>query len=211
MKKAETTEEISVWDSVVPIVISGVQRDVYISDGIGEPGLYNEVCHMLRTSNKYETITIHLNTPGGIVDSAFMIIDAIKQSKAKVQAHLSGMVASAGTMIALSCDSLKVAKHTSFMVHNYSGGIAGKGHEMKARQEFADRSLAKAFTEFYEGFLTEAEIQEVIDGKDLWIDEIEVLERWANKLTYNKPTTPIVSAAAEKKTPVRRGRKKATV
>lgn len=56
-------------------------------------------------------------------------------------------------------------------------------HEMKARQEFSDRSLEIAFKDFYTGFLTEEEIREVIGGKDLWISEDEVLERWALKGT----------------------------
>jgi ATP-dependent protease ClpP protease subunit len=170
----------SVWETVLPIVKTGTTTEAYLSDGIGEPGYYNELCHILRKAESHETVVIYLNSPGGIIDAAFMIIDAITCSKAHVVAHLTGMVASAATMIALTCDEIIVSKHLSFMIHNYSGGMQGKGHEMKARQEFADKSLEKAFTSFYGGFLTKDEIKEVIDGKDLWMDEDEVLERWGN-------------------------------
>jgi ATP-dependent protease ClpP protease subunit len=117
-----------------------------------------------------------------MIDSAVMIIDAIRASKAKVTAYLSGTVASAGTIIALACDNVVIADHTSFMIHNYSGGLAGKGHEMKARQLFIDTSLNKAFASFYNGFLTEAEMTEVINGKDMWMGKDEVVERWNYKV-----------------------------
>lgn len=174
----------SPWDKVVPIINNRHHTDVYLTDGIEEPAEYNEFCHVLRHAEKGDTVSVYINTPGGIIDSAFMMIDAMKNSKAKVTAHLSGTVASAGTIIALAADSLVVADHTSFMIHNYSGGMGGKGHEMKARQEFVDSSLNTAFKAFYTGFLTDTEIANVIDGKDMWMGKDDVLRRWDDRKTY---------------------------
>jgi len=171
-----------VWDLDVPIITNRFHTDAYILDGIDEPALYNELCHKLRTAERGDTFTLHLNTPGGMIDSAFMIVDAIKASKAKVTAYLTGTVASAGTLITMACDNIIVADHTSFMIHNYSGGLGGKGHEMKARQEFVDNSLNTAFTAFYTGFLTDVEMKNVIDGKDMWMGKDEVLTRWSYKI-----------------------------
>jgi ATP-dependent protease ClpP protease subunit len=99
-----------------------------------------------------------------------MLVDAIKTSKAKVIAQISGTVASAGTIITLACDDVEVAPHTAFMIHNYSGGLVGKGHELKAHQEFVDANLNNSFTDLYKGFLTPSEIKKVIDGKDYWMN-----------------------------------------
>lgn len=129
---------------------------------------------------------MYLNTTGGVVDSAFTIANAIKDSAAEVIAILNGTVASAGTIIALSCDDMIVKDHLSFMVHNYSGGIQGKGNEMKARQNFNDAHLNEAFKHFYTGFLTDDEIERVIDGTDLWMSSEEVKKRWDNRLAYLK-------------------------
>jgi ATP-dependent protease ClpP protease subunit len=171
-----------IWDLDVPIIAGKTHTDAYILDGINEPAVYNELCHMLRTAERGDTFTLHINTPGGMVDSAFMLVDAIKSSKAKVTGYLTGTVASAGTIITMACDNLIVADHTSFMIHNYSGGAHGKGHEMKARQEFMDASLNSAFKSFYTGFLTDIEMQDVIDGKDMWMGKDEVLTRWSYKV-----------------------------
>lgn len=179
----------SIWEMAVPIVRSGFRTDAYICDGINEPWDYAELYHTLMNAEEHESFTLYINTPGGMIDSAFMIIDAIKKSKATVTGYLTGTVASAGTMIALACNKLQIADHTSFMIHNYSAGMMGKGHEMKARQEFTDKSLNEAFKAFYQGFLSEKEMEEVIDGKDLWMGKDEVLDRWNTRIEYLSGTT----------------------
>jgi len=170
-----------IWDLLVPIVTKGESHSVYISDEISAPDTYNELCHRLRTAKSKDTFTLYLNTPGGYIDSALMLIDAIKTSKAEVNAHISGTVASAGTVITLACDKVTVAPHTAFMIHNYSSGMQGKGHEMKAYQNFVDKNLNGAFKELYAGFLEEDEMQDIIDGKDLWLNKEEVEERLSRR------------------------------
>lgn len=192
----------SPWDKYVPIVTNKNYTDAYITDQIDEPSQYNELCFALKTASPAEIFTLHINTPGGVIDSAVMIIDAIKSSKAKVIASINGTVASAGTIITLACDQVLVADHTSFMIHNYSGGMVGKGHEMKARQEFVDSQLNASFRVFYKGFLSEDEMEDVIDGKDLWMGKDEVMSRL--KGTYHKGLVTDDNESVA--TPKRRGR-----
>lgn len=175
-----------VWELEVPIIHNDNKKilTAYLSNKINEPFEYDELCHNLREVDSSYKVNLYINTPGGVVDSAFTIASAIKDSQAEVTAILNGTVASAGTIIALACDNLIVKDHVSFMVHNYSGGIQGKGNEMKARQNFTDAHLNNAFKHFYSGFLTEDEIERVIDGIDLWMGSDEVKERWDNRLAY---------------------------
>lgn len=175
----------SIWDSYCPIISDKNTTTAYLTDQIAEPSDYNELCFKLKSASPAEVFTLIINTPGGIIDSALMIIDAIKNSKAKVIAQISGTVASAGTIITLACDEVIVADHTTFMIHNYSSsGGHGKGHELKAMQEFVDKNLNASFRVFYKNFLTEKEIENVIDGKDLWMDKAEVEARL--KGTFHK-------------------------
>ena len=172
------------WNSSVPIIVNAEKKifTAFITGSIDEPSHYNELCYLLHTSNENDLFILHINTPGGIIDSAFMISDAIKHSKGRVKGRLSGTVASAGTIIAMQCHELEVADHLSFMIHNYSGGMAGKGHEMKARQRFTDIHLNDAFKSFYKGFLSSEEMDSVIDGTDLWMGSDEVNKRWKKRL-----------------------------
>ncbi len=190
----ELPKEVTrIWDLVVPYVQSTNQLDVYINTSIDEPSCYSEICYILSTLTVDETDYFHINTPGGILDSAFQLVDAIKRCRATTVAKLTGTVASAGTIIALSCDELIVAEHTSWMIHNYSAGAYGyeKGHELKARQEHIDKSTNHAFKEFYSGFLTDKEVKEVINGKDIWLTADEVRMRWQRKL--DNTTVPRVT------------------
>ena len=115
----------SIWDNYVPLISDKNNTIAYITDTIDEPSCYNELCFKLKTASPAEIFTLVINTPGGIIDSAVMLIDAIKASKARVIAEITGTVASAGTIITLACDEVKVADHTTFMIHNYSGGMHG--------------------------------------------------------------------------------------
>ena len=188
----ELPKEVTrIWDLYVPYVKSTDQLDVYLNTGIDEPSYYSEICYILSTLTEDETVYFHINTPGGILDSAFQLVDAIKGCRATTVAKLTGTVASAGTIIALSCDKLIVAEHTSFMIHNYSAGAYGKGNELKARQEHIDKSTNDAFKEFYSGFLTDKEVKEVINGKDIWLTADEVRMRWQRKL--DNTTVPRVT------------------
>lgn len=195
------------WDKDVPLITDKYHTDAYITDTIEAPSMYNELCHKLRTASTFDTFTLHINTPGGMLDSAFMITDAIKRSQAKVTASLTGTVASAGTLITLACDDVYIAPHTSFMIHNYSAVIGGKGGEIKSRQEHTDKALTNAFGEFYSGFLTQKEIKEVIDGKDMWMGTDEVLNRLANKQALD--IIPRITSSSDEE-PITVGRKKST-
>lgn len=177
-----------IWELDVPIVQDkdAKHTKVYITGGIEEPCIYNELCYLLDTADKTTTFDLYINTPGGIIDSAFMIANSIEASPATVTAVLSGTVASAGTLITMVCDHVVAQPHLSFMIHNYSGGMSGKGHEMKARQKFTDDHLNQAFKTFYSGFLTDDEMHKVIEGTDIWMPAEEVTERWNNRVSYLK-------------------------
>lgn len=170
------------WNKHVPIkTVDGV-KVAYITDGIQEPAIYNELVHVLRTAEEGSRVELVINNGGGDVEAAIMIVDAMKRSPATVKAFVTGFAASAATIISLAADELEIVPHTPFMIHNYSAGMGGKGHELKARQEFMDKALNDAFCDFYDGFLTSEEMQEVIDGKDMWMGPTEVMERWEKRV-----------------------------
>lgn len=59
--------------------------------------------------------------------------------------------------------------------------ILKKGNEIKARQTFTERTTSATFRRIHEGFFSKKEIEEMIEGKDFWLDEHEVRERWSRK------------------------------
>ena len=196
---APTTE----WDKYVPLITNKNSTHVYLTDGIDEPSFYNELCHNLYCADESDTFTLHINTPGGMLDTTFMLLDAMRNSPAHIIGHLTGTVASAGTIIALTCDELICSDDLSWMSHYYSSMIGGKGNEIKARQTFTERTTSATFRRIHEGFFSKKEIEEMIEGKDFWLDEHEVRERWARK----QSTIPRLADEAESARPTtQRGR-----
>lgn len=77
-------------------------------------------------------------------------------------------------------------------------------HELKAHQEFVDANLNNSFKTFYNNFLTEDEIDEVISGKDYWMNKEEVEGR-LNGSYFENGNSRIKRTKTS--TPAKRGRK----
>jgi hypothetical protein len=63
------------------------------------------------------------------------------------------------------------------MIHNYSHWPGGKGNEVALRVKYSEQYFKKLALDLYKGFLTDDEIQSVVEGKDYWIDSDEVIRR----------------------------------
>ena len=182
------TKEKNIWDEYCPIIEKEVDDrkylSAYLTEGIEAPSVYNELCHKLRGLSTRDEVHLHINNGGGVIDSMVMIVDAINSCEAEVHVHLSGSVCSAATFPVMYADVLHVAPFTHFMIHNYSGGFGGKGKEAKDQMDFVNEEIGKTFKTIYKGFLTDEEIEKVIDDKDKWMGSEEVLERWNNRKEY---------------------------
>lgn len=175
-EKKDITSE---WDKVVPIIGRGKIITAYLMGEVYETEEYNELCYTLENTQA-EEVRLVMNNGGGLMHSMLTLRDSISKSKAIVTAVLSGTVASAATMITLACDKIEVAPYTSWLTHYYSGGTIGKGNEIKAKHDFDEVEIPKMFKEIHKGFLTDYEIERVIDGKDIWLNAEEVIEKFNN-------------------------------
>ena len=179
MNLQDLTKPSSVWEQYVPIIASGRSVTAYLTDSIVEPAAYNELIETLNKAYEGDIVTLHLNTPGGVVDSGIAIRNAIRGTKAKVVAKLTGTVASAGTMIALACDEIEVTPNLSFMCHEISvSNISGKFSDIKNMQTFYEKQFKQLSIDVYHGFLTDAELEEMNNGKELWFSSEEVMMKW---------------------------------
>ncbi len=149
----------------------------YIIDEIGDPTAFLDLINTLKTAEEHDTIFIYLNTPGGSLQTTVQIISAMRQCAATVVTCLEGEVCSAGTLIFLAGNKHIVNPNCTFMIHNYSQWIGGKGNEISLRVKYSEQYFKKLAVDLYKGFLSEDEIQSMIDGKDYWMDSEEVIAR----------------------------------
>ena len=181
-------EYTSVWDKPVPIIeVTSKLYRVYILDKIGAPVEYGELVELLLDLDESTVVEFYINTPGGVLDSAKMLLNAVRTTKARTIGKLSGGVASAGTMIALAMDDIEVAPFTDFMIHSWSvQGQSGKANEIEAQNNHMKKETRVLFDAVYKGFLTSREIKKVIDGTDMWMSSEEIMKRLGKRATTLK-------------------------
>ena len=178
-KEEKQKDMVSEWDKCVPIVVKGDVVTVYMNEEVYEVDTYNELCYMLEHT-KARQVRLCMNNGGGQMDTMKSLLHSMSKCQAEIVGVLSGTVASAATMIALHCDKLEIADYTSWLTHYYSGGSGGgKGNEIKAQHDFETVEIPRMFKQIHKGFLTPIEINRVIDGKDIWLNKEQVLERFA--------------------------------
>jgi ATP-dependent protease ClpP protease subunit len=180
-------KKTQIWDNYVPILRSkdGKSTTIYLTEGFGEAGEYNEACHTMQTAKKGDTITLIICNGGGSTASAYYFIDSMKQSKATIVGHCTGFVASAATVVAMACSDLTVADNTNFMCHNYAHNAGGSGAQVKEYVDYIDREFRRATTEEYTGFLTDAEIALIVDhDKEVWLNAEDVRARWTTRQEF---------------------------
>jgi ATP-dependent Clp protease, protease subunit len=152
-------------------------HEFYLSGEIEESSEYIQWFDTIRHSSENDIIKIYINSPGGDVFTAIQFMRVLQETSASVVISVEGICASAATMIMLCGDTFEISSHCMFMFHTYSGGFIGKGHELHSQAQHERKWSVNLINEVYKDFLTETELQKVIDGSDLWMDGAEVAER----------------------------------
>jgi ATP-dependent protease ClpP protease subunit len=168
----------------------------YVNESIGKPSLYSDMIHRINVASPDDVIYIHLNTPGGRLDTGVQIINAMRNSQAKIVTVLESTAYSLGTLIFLSGDEMVVNDHCIIMFHNFKGGVIGKGNELASELEATIKWFTALAKQIYIPFLSEKEFQQIIKGEDLWLLSSDIRKRLDN-----------LSKEAEEKTRKRTTRK----
>jgi ATP-dependent Clp protease protease subunit len=87
----------------------------------------------LEADNPERDIYLYINSPGGIVSSAFAIYDTMQHIQAPVNTICMGMAASAGSFLLAAGASTKRAAlpHARIMMHQPSGGYQGTAADIE--------------------------------------------------------------------------------
>ncbi len=172
----------------------------YLSGEIKSPSEYVPWFETIRNAGETDVVVLHINSYGGDLFTAIQFMRAMAETKANVVASVEGACMSAATVIFLSAKHFEISKHSMFMFHNYSSGSFGKGGEMYDNIVHEREWSKKLWKDVYTGFLTETEINSILQNKDIWMSGEEVSKRLETKFKpkSQKPKTP------RKKKPVSR-------
>lgn len=161
------------------------EYSIYLSSAVVEPSAYDEICHLLRRVGENDEVKFYLNTPGGALISGLALIQAMRESKAKITTILNPQAFSMGALLFLCGDELVAPPNSLLMFHHYSGGLSGKGNEQVAELSAINTWFEEAMHDICEPFLTKKEIRKILQGSDMWLGSAEINKRLKS---LKKPT-----------------------
>jgi len=147
----------------------GITYHFFIHGEIGDSEEYVDLLDTMYSATGNDIIILHLNTPGGYLNTAVEIVHAIAQTEATVVGSADGQVASAGSLLFFACHSFLLGEFCEVMLHDGSGGAIGKINENLKSAEFTSKRLSHIYHTIYGRFFSQEQVDNVLDGKDLYL------------------------------------------
>lgn len=154
------------------------QEFAYFIDGeITEPSNYRELMQVLNSMAEGDSLELTINSHGGFLHSTTMISNAIRSTRGHVHGVLNGVAMSGASILYLSCHSVDVLPHSTFMAHTSSGAEYGKLSDTTRSIQSSVKQLEALYKDVYWGFYTEEEIDDILAGKDSYLEYDEICKR----------------------------------
>lgn len=151
---------------------------VRIHSTIGPPSEYSALLQLLDSVNEGDEVLLDLNSRGGVLDTAILISRAIRGCNGLVKARIGPTCASATTVIALACEGFETDSDSEMHIHTASFDLGyGKTPDIVAAAVHNDRKIEKFIRKTYKNLLTEEEIEQVLSGREFYLDSEELTER----------------------------------
>lgn len=160
------------------------QLSVPIDESFKEPKYYRKVADRIASLGANDEVRFLINSPGGRLDGLVTLLDSLEQTDANSVAVISGEAHSAASILALNCKQVYVSDYSTMLVHNISFGAIGKGSDVRDQVKHTLDFSERIFRQTYSGFLTEEEILQVLNGKEIWLVGEEIAERLESKIAY---------------------------
>ena len=113
--------------------------EVYIYDEIGYWGTTATAFAETLRELDVDTITLHINSPGGEVWDGVAIYNTLVDHKAKIIVMVDGLAASAASFIAQAGDEVVMQQGSTFMIHDASSAFWGNADEMRRGADVLDK------------------------------------------------------------------------
>ena len=160
------------------LVTNGADAEIYIYDVIsadwGVSAL--SVVEQIKQAANAQTLTIHINSPGGDVFEGRAIMAAIQSFGGKTIAKIDSVCASAATSIALACDEVEMVDGSFFMIHNAHMIAWGDKQDLRDAADFVEKIEGAIVADYtVKTGKTEEDIRAMMDA-ETWFTASEALD-----------------------------------
>ena len=154
---------------------------LWLTSEIKEASCYDHWYETLLKATPDDVVAFHINSPGGYLDTTLQLCDAIRSTSASTVAFIEGGCCSGASMIAMTVDRVEMGMFSYIMVHTGSGGEIGKFRNLVESASFREKWWHDVMHSVYEGFCTKDEIEQILAGRDLWLDAEESMKRFKRR------------------------------
>lgn len=141
-------------------------------------------------------IILNINSPGGDVFDGIAIYNDLLAHKSYVVVRVTGLAASAASIIAMAGDKVEIAENAFFMIHNAWSVAVGDARVMSARANLLkkiDAGLAETYAARTGGDVDD--IKEQMD-EETWLTASEAIEQGFADSTFNTDDSEEAEAKA---------------
>lgn len=186
------------------------QITIPIDEEFTSPSYYRNVFNALLDANEDDTVIFMFNSPGGMLSGLLTLLEGVKMTEATTMAVLIGECSSAASILALHCDSIFVSESATMLAHDISYGTGGKGSDVLSHVQHVSKTSEKLLRKTYEHFLSAKEIDEMLNGRQIFLDSDEIKQRLEQKEKALEALEQAVEEAPVKKPPKSRAKKTET-
>ena len=142
-------------------------------------GLHS-VFNELREASEKDYLELVINSGGGLVNEGQQFYNLIQEKFYKrTISYLDNKGYSMGAVLFCMAEKRVVYEYSDLMFHTYAHGSYGKGAEVKSHVKHTAKKLEKFFYDLIvkQGFLSKDEFEQMLIGKDYWMDSRELCKR----------------------------------
>lgn len=121
-----------------------------------------EFNHKMKSIKEDEDITLEINSYGGDVFMGIDIMNTLRAHEGNVTVIVTGIAASAASVIAMGADVVKMYSNTQMMVHNAWTIVAGNAKQLRKRADDLD-SLGESVLACYTHRVDEETVKKLLD------------------------------------------------
>jgi len=142
-------------------------------------GLHS-VFNELREASDKDYLELVINSGGGLVNEGQQFHNLIQEKfYRRTISYLDNKGYSMGAVLFCMAEKRVVYEYSDLMFHTYAHGSYGKGAEVKSHVKHTAKKLEKFFYDLIvrQGFLSKDEFEQMLIGKDYWMDSKELCKR----------------------------------
>lgn len=155
---------------------------IFLDGEILSPGHYRDAIHLLNIASPNDEVVFRISSYGGDLSAGVMLANAIRGTEAHTTAIIETYACSAASLIPMVVDDVITKSHSYMMIHSVVYGVLDDVQKVNSYITFQHERLKALMLDFYGGFLSDKEIDDVVmHSKEIWLTDEQVMERLNNK------------------------------